>query len=159
MLLFLEGHSPLSYFWGRLDDLFFSFSIHWACMVSAQRLKQQIGSTPQDFQRIWALHLHPKKGQGCLAKTLISHRSSDNPATRMVPEQNLTRAWQSSTHCSKDRVKAFIHPDFSRYLSLAIAASNIFMLAFLVKNTAIYCYHFFCYECWIFAPSRDTVWL
>lgn len=36
----------------------------------------------------------------------------------------------------------FIHPDFARYLSLAIAASSLFMLAFLVKTTAIYCHLF-----------------
>lgn len=95
------------------------------------------------ISRIWAQPPAPRRRRGCLTKTLISDCSSDNPAIWMVPEQNLTRVWQNSIHCSKDIVKAFIHSDFARCLSLAIAASSIFMLAFLVKTIAIYCHLFF----------------
>lgn len=53
MLHFQEARLPLSHFLERTEkmvDPFSCFSIHTAWVLSAWRLKQQLGSTPQDFQ-------------------------------------------------------------------------------------------------------------
>lgn len=64
MLHFQEAHLLLSHFFERTEKMvnpYSCFSIHIAWRVAAWRLKWQLGSTSQDFQRLRAQPPAPKK--------------------------------------------------------------------------------------------------